>query len=152
MEKKPCKYILNGQHCPYGKNCRFSHNINQKMKSNNFLNTNNNSENQQNNNSNYCFNFLDGNCIRDKCPNFHGYCTKLQHFKTIEDHKNLIKELFSVNNTSYISVDNNEFFVRNLENSNGNLEFSQNIPKGSIFKKVIYSGKTIICAVEKNSK
>ena len=149
MDKsQPCKYFLKGV-CKYGKNCRFSHDININMRPNNSSNTDNNPMNQQNSNSHNCIHFMKGNCTRgDKCAYFHGYCNRLQHIKTINNQKNLVKELISAGNTSYISVDDNELFVRKLENVNESDDESDKIPEGYKIGKVIFSGNKIIYSFE----
>ena len=152
MEKKqPCQYYLRGN-CKFGEHCRFSHDIDISMRSNNPSNTNNNPIIQQNNNSNYCTHFLMGNCKRgEKCAYFHGYCGRLQHFKTINNHKNVVNELILNDKTSYISVDDNEFFIRKLENQNENDDISKNICEGYKIRKSVFSGNKFICCVEKDS-
>lgn len=151
MEKKqPCIFFLKGN-CKKGKNCPFSHDVDVNMRSNNFSNINNNPMFQQNNNSHNCKYFMEGRCNRDGCSFFHGYCNRLQHFKTISNQKNLIKELIKTGNTSYISVDDNEFFARKLENPNENNDPSNKIADGFKIGKVIFSGNKVICSVEKST-
>ena len=149
MEKsQPCKYYLKGV-CKNDKNCRFSHDIDINMRPNNSSSTDNNPMNHQNNNSHNCIHFMKGNCTRgDKCAYFHGYCNRLQHIKTINNQKNIVKELISTGNTSYISVDDNELFARKLENVNESDDESDKIHEGYKIGKVIFSEDKIICSSE----
>ena len=137
MDKKQiCQFYLTGN-CKFGKNCRKSHYINVNMKANN---------------SRDCKYFLKGNCNKgENCPFFHRYCGRLQYFKTVNNQKNLVNELISTDNKSYISVDNKQFFLRKLENQNENNGALDEICEGYKISKAIFSGNKFICCVEKDS-
>ena len=70
---------------------------------------------------------------------------KLQYIKTIEEHTQPINNIISLDNLKYLTSDNNEFYIRTLEN-NENLK--ENFGKDSKINKIIYSSGKIIFSVE----
>jgi len=107
MSKKICEYYKSG-YCRFGDKCRNIHSKNDDI-----------DMNQQNQTkfptqkSNTCSFFMKNACNKgDKCPYFHGYCDRLQYVKTISYHLNEINNLVIMDNTKYISSDNQTFYVR----------------------------------------
>ena len=71
---------------------------------------------------------------------------KLKYIKTIEEHTQPINNIISLDNLKYLTSDNNEFYIRTLEENNETLK--DNFGKDSKINKIIYSSGKIIFSVE----
>ena len=70
---------------------------------------------------------------------------EFEYIKTIEEHNQPINNIISLDNLNYITSDNNEFYIRTLENNN---TLKDNFGKDSKIHKIIYSSGKIIFSVE----
>lgn len=149
--KKPCIYYLKGN-CRNGKNCKFSHDVDVNMKPN-IPNTPNNQNFQNNQHGSHdCIHFLKGNCTRgDKCAYFHGYLERLQYDRSINNHNSLVNELIFMDDKKYISSDEDQFFIRQIDNKEEKNDISYKIKEGCKIGKTIFSGNKVIAIVEMNS-
>lgn len=146
MQKKVCQFYLKGC-CRYGKDCKNSHDVPVPM---NTTNTQSNTQSDPNyhNSNDICRYFLTSKCNKgEKCEYFHGYCDRLKHVKTIDDHKNEINNLVKMDDTKYISSDNQIFYVRF---SGSDEKYGNNIDQPYTFGKLIYSLNKVVCAVQKS--
>ena len=71
---------------------------------------------------------------------------KLEYLKTIEEHKEPINNMISLDNSKYLTSDNNEFYIRSLDENNN--KDKDNFGENSKIKKIIYSFEKIIFIVE----
>ena len=80
-----------------------------------------------------------------KAFNSEGFKGELEYIKTIEEHNQPINNIISLDNLNYITSDNNEFYLRTLENNN---TLKDNFGKDSKIQEIIYSSGKIIFSVE----
>ena len=71
---------------------------------------------------------------------------KLEYLKTIEEHKEPINNMISLDNSKYLTSDNNDFYIRSLEENNN--KDKDNFGENSKIKKIIYSSEKIIFIVD----
>ena len=102
-----------------------------KQNKNNYSYNKNNQQNQNINNE---------KSLSSK--NFKG---KLKYVKTIEDHSEPINNMIYLENSNYLTSDNNEFYIRNFEDNNNNKK--NNFGQNSKIKKIIYSSSKIVFLV-----
>ena len=135
-----CTFFLKG-YCKNGDKCRFAHVKNEDV---DMYSPN---KHQYPTKSNTCRFFMNNNCNKKDCPYFHGYCDRLQHVKTISNHSNEINNLVIMDNTKFISSDQQTFYVRFSRND----EFrGETINQDYQIGKLIYSSNKVICAIQKN--
>lgn len=140
MSKQICPFFLKNM-CKYGQNCRYSHEIEEVPMTPNYPQKNNNQKLIP------CTFFLKNSCTKkNNCNFFHGYAGRLQHVKTIDNHKNEINNLVNMDDTKYISSDCQVFYVRFSGNDDVH---GENIEQDYKIGKLIYSSNKVICAVMK---
>ena len=71
---------------------------------------------------------------------------ELQYIKTIEEHNQSINNIIYLENLKYITSDNNDFYIRTLEENNETLK--ENFGNNAKIHKIIYSSGKIIFSVE----
>ena len=77
--------------------------------------------------------------------NSEGFNGEFEYIKTIEEHNQPINNIIPLDNLNFITSDNNEFYIRTLEN---NETLKDNFGKDSKIHKIIYSSGKIIFSVE----
>ena len=71
---------------------------------------------------------------------------ELQYIKTIEEHNQSINNIIYLDNLKYITSDNNDFYIRTLEENKEALK--ENFGNNAKIQKIIYSSGKIIFSVE----
>lgn len=99
--------------------------------------------------SSTCHFFLSNKCNKGKdCPFFHGYCDRLEYLKSIENHQSNIINLVNMDNTKYVSSDEESFHIRF---SGKDEDYGKSISKDYKIGKLIYSSNKVICAIKTGS-
>lgn len=144
-DKKICPFFLRGI-CRYGAGCKDLHEYPNSNPGNSINPIPKNPN--QNTKSTNCKYFFTNTCNKgSNCPFFHGYADRLQHIKTIDNHQNQINNLVNMDDTKYISSDNQVFYVR--FSGNDDLH-GENISSEYQIGKLIYSSNKVICSIQKN--
>ena len=136
--KQICTYYLKG-HCKFGGKCKNLHPPNpgpiQAPQTG-----------PSSSSSHTCSFFLKNACTKKDCHYFHGYCDRLEHVKTLDNHNKEINNLLNMDDTKFISSDEKVFYVRSSENEGIH---GETIAQDYKIGKLIYSSNKAICAIQK---
>ncbi len=141
MSKSICSFYLKGT-CKYGEKCKFLHPTDVPIQ---IIDDTTNAQTSQKTTS-VCHFFLNNKCNKgNNCPFLHGYCNRLEHLKSIDNHQYPISNLVNMDNIKYISSDEKSFHIRFIGN---NQEHGENIAQDYKIGKLIYSSNKVICAIQ----
>lgn len=143
MENQICPYYVKG-YCRYGDKCRNYHPPNQQIAQQ----VPNINQNNLNSNKKNCIYFLKNGCTNKNCHYFHGFGDSLKHIKTIEKAcDNEIINLVKMDDTKYITSDEQSFIIRFIQNDESLKETLNK--NGFKIGKMIYGNNKAIFSLKK---